>query len=135
MCRWWGGYIYGQYLAVSPIAQRVGVGKMLLEKGVEIAKENNLTYISGDTSQYATWSIKWHKRMGYKIVGYDSFYKTDYYSYIFRLQIKPSILWNNALFCKIVFLFSYIKTKAMMTNKGELTFFGRLVSRIYRLFR
>ena len=118
---------YGEFVAVTPGVKRCGIGAKLLEKQSAIAREKSCTYIVEDTSEKATWSVKWHLKQGYRKVGYASFRTNDYYSYVFRKQLVPSRLWDSAVWCKCVFLCRYCKTKMLVDRFGNPTALGRLL--------
>lgn len=125
-------YCFGKYLAVDPGAKRGGVGEALFKKECELAKANGCEYILEDTAKKAFWSVRWHLKMGYKIIGYNSFSTNNYYSYVFRKQLVPSIKWDNKFYCRIQFYRSYIKTVLTRNRYGQLTSLGKLIVRILK---
>lgn len=125
-------YCFGKYLAVAPSAKRCGVGEALFRKECELASQRGCEYILDDTAKKAYWSVRWHQKMGYKIVGYSSFTTNDYYSYIFRKQLIPSKKWDNDLYCKVQFYKSYIKTVLTKDKYGHPTFIGRLAIKFFK---
>ena len=105
-------YVFGFYLAVSPSVKKRGVATQLLQKETEILKTYACEYIVGNTAVNAPWSVKWHLKNGYRVIGYKR-YKTDQFdSLIFRKQLAPSLLWStpivSPLFCRCRFFASYI---------------------------
>lgn len=128
-CKDPNGIIYGyhEYLAVSPKAKNNGVGSAMLNSIEEFVKAVRGEYILSDTAVGATSSVKWHLKNGFRIVRLKSYESTDYYSYGFRKQLVPSIFWDNALFCKIVFIKSSIATKMKLKKNGESTFVGKML--------
>lgn len=102
---------------VLPKVRRYGIGSKLKEVRHQFAKQNGCAYISCTTGIEAQSSILWHIKNGYKIVGKS--YWLGYYSYRFRLQLTPSWLWCNNLFCKIVYIHSCIRLylKMHFSNK------------------
>ena len=123
---------FGKYLAVSPNAKRLGIGKLLFEKEVELAKQHGCEYLLEDTGVDATWSVKWHTKMGYKIVGYKSFSSNNYFSYIFRKQLVPSKKYDCEWYCKVLFMIQYIVTKLMRTRNGHPTIIGKICLFLYK---
>lgn len=118
---------FGKFLAVDPSAKRKGIGKILLEKECEIAIAKGCDHILEDTAEKAIWSVKWHLKNGYRIIGYRSFTTNNYYSYLFRKQLVPSKKWDNKYFCKLQFLKSYLKTKLLKDRFGKPTVFGKIL--------
>jgi ribosomal protein S18 acetylase RimI-like enzyme len=97
------GVKYGSqdYLAVHPSYKRIGIGKMLLDKLVQVANQYNLPFITSTTSEKAQSSVKWHKKNGFKIFLYSSYADTNYYSYWFVKPLKTNLF--------LLFLFSLRK--------------------------
>ena len=122
---------FGKYLAVAPFAKRKGVGKMLLDKECELASSHGCNYILEDTAEKAYWSVKWHLKNGYKIVGYRSFSTNDYYSYLFRKQLVPSKKWDNSWYCKYLFVNAYVKTKMTKNRYGKPTLLVKVVKKVF----
>lgn len=108
-----------RHAVVSPLAQRKGVGRKLNDARFEIAKREDCEYIQCSTAVNAKSSVEWHLKYGYKIVALRSF-NSNYYSYIFRYQLKPSIVWNNDFFVKCIYLWSAFKTKIKYKKNGEI---------------
>jgi ribosomal protein S18 acetylase RimI-like enzyme len=118
----------GMWLAVAPEAQGMGVGSKLMDYGSEWARDNECDYIWEDTAVRATSSVKMHEKNGYYIYGLDSYLSTDYYSYVFRKQLKPS-LWRYKIVCHTRFFFSFLIIHATKKRSGELTALGRFIKR------
>ena len=124
------GVVNGSALAVSPKAQHIGIATRLLEFEVERAKRAGYRCFKGRTGVEATWSVNWHLKNGYRIVGYKHLEKENYPSYEFRKQLVPSLLWDNAFFCRCVYLASYVVTKLTKDSNGNLSAMGRMVKYI-----
>lgn len=124
-------WAYHKYLAVKPNFKGKGIATQLLKSCVEVADKSNYCYILSNTSVDAKWSVKWHLKNGFKIIGYYSS-SSNYYCYRFRYQVKNPSIWNCTLFTRAVFCLSYLKTRAMRTRDGGFTWFGRLVLRLLR---
>ena len=92
---------------VLPKVHRCGIGSKLKAVRQQFAIQKGCEYISCTTAVNAESSVLWHKKNGYKIVGKS--YWLGYYSYRFRLQITPSLLWNNSLFCRLMYITSCIR--------------------------
>ena len=112
-------YGYIENLAISPEMKRMGVGSLLFKEILRLMKESCCEYVLSDTAVDAQSAVKYHKKNGFKIVGLYSYKTTNYYSYLFRLQLKPSLVWNNNVLVKFIFFISYIKTKIKFTRNGE----------------
>ena len=123
-------YGYNEYLAVSPKMKRCGIGSNLERESVCVCEENNCEYILCDTAVDAISSVKYHLKKGFKIIGLRSYSSTNYYSYLFRKQLVPSKKWNSDLYCKYVFLKSYIVTKLCLKKDGTVTLFYSLYKKI-----
>ena len=80
------------------------------------------------TAVGAESSVKIHLKQGYKIIGLGSFPTTNYYSYIFRLYLQPSI-WQNSSFCKIRYAISYLKTHLTKKENGSFTLLGSILKK------
>lgn len=117
---------YHSNLAVKPDYKNQGVATLLFNSFLDIATANNCDYVYSDTAIGATSSVKWHKKNGYKIVGLRSFLLTNYYSYIFRLQLKHHPLWSNSLYCYLRFLLSALKCRLCYDVNGNYKMLMRL---------
>lgn len=113
-------------VAVSPQYKRQGVGKLLFEKSKELAIANHCDYMTANTATGAKSSVKWHLKNGYRIVGLRSFFSKNYYSYIFRLQLKHHPLWSNGLYCYFRYLLSALKCRLCFHENGDFTMLMRL---------
>ena len=102
---------------VIPKMRRCGIGSKLKEVRQQFAAQNRCKFISCTTGANALSSVLWHKKNGYKIVGKS--YWLGYYSYRFRLQLTPHLLWNNSLFCRLMYIKSCIMLyiKMYLNNK------------------
>lgn len=123
-----GKYAFVQDLSVSPKVKRCGIGSKLERERVCVARNSGCKYMECTTAVGAESSVKYHLKQGYKIIGLTSFPTTNYYSYIFRMYLLPSI-WQNSLFCKIKYATSYLKTHLMKKEDGSLTLFGFILKK------
>jgi len=89
--------LYGSFLAVSPTAQHCGVATRLLQHEADLGRQKGFTHMLGSTATSAVWSLKWHLKNGYRIIGYSRSENDNYASYHFRLQLAPSIIWSGPL--------------------------------------
>lgn len=114
------GYLFN--LAVRSKAKRQGVASTLYQYRERECIDNECAYITSDTAIMARSSINYHFKNGFKIVGLRSWITTNYYSYIFRKQLKsPSNYYNN-WFCRIQFVKSAIKTILLYRKDGSRRF-------------
>ena len=112
-------YGYISTVAVDPSIQGRGIGYKMKASAINKAKEMQCEYILGNTSIFAKDVKRINEKFGYKIIGYASYSTTNYYSYVFRLQLSPSLVWNNALWLRIHFFLSYIKCKMFKNPDGS----------------
>ena len=78
-------------LSVAPKAKRQGVGSKLFEVEQQRLREHGYRYVTCTTAIPATWSVQWHLKNGYHIVGYSRSERNNYASYIFRKQIAIDV--------------------------------------------
>lgn len=57
-----------RYVYILPKYQRQGIGKKLMKKIEEEAKNEGLTKLSLFTSEQAKWAIDFYKKLGYEII-------------------------------------------------------------------
>ena len=136
------GRAYGANLAVSPSAKNEGIASLMLQEEVKRLRKAGYRYIIENTAIPATWSVRWHQKNGYHIVGYSRSEPNNYASYIFRMQFAydikhhPSdILWTRPvapLTARIQFAAYYIATCICKTREGRLNALGRWIKRLLR---
>ncbi len=85
------GRVNGANLAVSPKAQHEGIASRMLEAEAQRLRKAGYRYMVGNTGIPATWSVQWHLKNGYHIVGYSRSERNNYASYIFRKQIATDV--------------------------------------------
>lgn len=134
------GCAWGANLAVVPHAKRQGVATRMLEEEVRWLCKKGYRYLTGGTGTPATWSVRWHLKNGYRIVGYSRSELNNYASYVFRKQIAydikhhPSdILWLPyvaPITACITYAVSYLVTRLCKTRSGRLNALGRLAKRL-----
>ena len=81
----------GANLAVSPKVQHEGIASRMLQAEAQRLRKNGYRYIVENTAIPATWSVQWHLKNGYRIVGYSRSEKRNYPIYIFRKQIATDV--------------------------------------------
>lgn len=119
-------YCFFSFLAIHPDYKGKGIASLLLKEVERIAKLYMCSYIKSDTSIHAKWSIKWHKKNGFRIVGLDSFPTNKYYSYCFRKELTAYSAWDNAVYRSIRFTMSYLRTRFLLKSDGTYTLIGRV---------
>ena len=127
-------------LSVAPKAKRQGIGTRLIEAEVEWLKERGYRYTTCSTAIPATWSVQWHLKNGYHIVGYSRSEKHNYASYIFRKQIATDLrhhptdlLWVAPiapLTAKLLYCLSWLATNSCKSKSGKLNAIGRIAKEV-----
>ena len=118
--------VHGSLLAVAPEARKQGIATRMLEVETTYIRKAGFEYMRGFTAVSATWSVRWHLRNGYLIIGYRRSPHENHYTYVFRKQLVPSLLWDSALYCRCRFLLSYAITRLKRDRAGNLTLLGRV---------
>ena len=134
------GWARGANLAVSPKAKHEGIALRMLQEEVLRLRKAGYRCIIEDTAIPATWSVRWHLKNGYYIVGYSRNEHKNYASYIFRKQIAidvghhpTDLLWMRPiapLTAKIQYVMYYLATNICKTRKGRLNRLGRWAKRV-----
>ena len=124
---------YMEFVAIDNNYKHKGIGTMLLQQCQRTAKEIGASHILSDTSTKATSAVKWHLKNGFKIVGIESFRSTNYWSYVFRMQLEPSIIWNNCYFLKLYYLRSYLIIKLSRHIAGADTKLGKFFKKTQKI--
>lgn len=126
-------YGYLEFAAVNNSYKHCGIGSLLLLLRKEAAINAGCNYILSDTSTQAESAVKYHLKNGFKIVGYESYRSTNYWSYVFRMQLTPSVLWNNNFYLKLHYLCSYIFIRLTRTINGGDTFLGKIYKKLKKI--
>lgn len=134
------GSAHGADLSVSPKAQHEGIASRMLEAEAQRLRRNGYRYMVGSTAIPATWSVQWHLKNGYHIVGYSRSEKQNYASYVFRKQIAidvkhhpTDLLWTKPLApvtAKLRYWATYIATCICKDRAGRLNSIGRVVKKL-----
>ena len=130
------GRANGANLAVSPKAKHEGIASRMLQEEVQRLRKAGYKYMAGNTGIPATWSVKWHLKNGYYIVGYSRSEKQNYASYVFRKPIAPSLLWSRLLApitAKLLYCLSWLATNICKSKSGKLNWIGRMAKDVRRL--
>lgn len=123
---------FGFYLAVSPSAQREGIASRMLAYEAKRIRQAGFSYLKGITATNAEWSVRWHLKNGYRIIGYYHSPNDNFANYVFRKQLVPSILWDNGLYCRLRFLFAYTITHLTKDSRGQDNLIGRIARKVLR---
>ena len=133
------GRANGANLAVSPKAQHEGIASRMLEAEVQRLRKAGYRYIVENTAIPAIWSVQWHLKNGYHIVGYSRSERNNYASYIFRKQIATDVrhhptdlLWVAPiapLTAKLLYCLSWLATNICKSKSGKLNWIGRMAKR------
>ena len=123
-------------LSVAPKAKRQGIATKLINYEVEWLKKNGYRYTTCSTAIPATWSVQWHLKNGYYIVGYSRSERHNYASYIFRKQIATDmrhhptdLLWTKPIApvtAKLLYCLSWLATNICKSKSGKLNAIGRI---------
>ena len=134
------GYALEGNFSVSPKAKRQGVGSKLFEVEQQRLRENGYRYVTCTTGIPATWSVQWHLKNGYHIVGYSRSERNNYASYIFRKQIATDVrhhptdlLWVAPiapLTAKVRYCLSWLATNICKSKSGKLNAIGRIAKEV-----
>ena len=129
----------GANLAVSSKAQHEGIASRMLQAEAQRLRKAGYRYMVGSTAIPATWSVQWHLKNGYRIVGYSRSEKHNYASYIFRKQIATDLrhhptdlLWTKPvapITAKIRYCLTWMATMVCKDNSGRLNAIGRMAKR------
>ena len=93
-----------------------------------MAADHGCSFVVSDTAIGATSSMNWHLKNGYKKDRLLSWSDRDYYSCLFRFQLKPHRFWSNDAFCELYFLCSFVKCRLCYQENGKYRFlFGQYV--------
>ena len=123
-------------LSVSPKAKRQGIATQLFAAETQWLIGAGYRYVTCSTATTATWSVQWHLKNGYYIVGYSRSEGKNYASYVFRKPIAPSLLWSRPLApltAKLLYCLSWLATNICKSKSGKLNWIGRMAKDVRRL--
>ena len=127
------GWCYGFLLAVTSSVQREGIASKMLAYEVERIRQSGYRYIREVTATTADWSVRWHLKNGYRIVGYYRVPNDNFTNYVFRKQLTPSILWGptlGPLTARMSFAASWLVNHLLKHSDGRDNLLGRLARKI-----
>lgn len=138
-------YAYGSYLAVDPKCKHEGIATRMLKEEVVLLRNRGYRYLKGTTSAAAIWSVRWHLKNGYRIIGYSLNERSNAPTYTFRKQLfcdlshhPTDLLWTHPLApltARLCFLASYLATRLCKTKTGSLNSLGRFAKRTLKMVR
>ena len=127
-------YGYMEYVAIKSDYKHKGIGSLLLQQLRQKAiMEMGCSYVLSDTSVKADSAIRFHLKNGFKIIGLESYRSTNYWSYVFRMQLEPSFLWNNSVFLKLHYWCSYAFIKTTRDINGNDTSLGKIYKKLTKI--
>ena len=143
------GWCYGFRLAVAPSAQREGIASRMLAHEAEIIRQAGYRYLRGVTATTAEWSVRWHLRNGYRIIGYYHSPNDNFANYVFRKQLIPVslsspaairfilrhpvyALHSSAVFCRLCYYLAYAISHLLKDSHGHDNLLGRLARKALR---
>ena len=137
------GSVWGANLAVSPTAKNEGIGTRLLQEEIVQLRQRGYRYISERTGFPATWSVRWHLKNGYRIMGYGRAPKENYPSYKFRKQFAYDLrhhptdfLWLPYIApvtARLTYVITFLATRLCKKRNGELNGLGKGVKKVLKL--
>ena len=130
------GRANGANLAVSPKAKHEGIASRMLQEEVQRLRKAGYRYMVENTAIPATWSVQWHLKNGYYIVGYSRSETSTHPTYTFRKPIAPSLLWSRPIApitAKLLYCLSWLATNICKSKSGKLNWIGRMAKDVRRL--
>ena len=133
-------YVFDYFLAVAPQMQGQGVATQLLQEEVVFLQQRGYRFMKCTTSAAAPWSVQWHLKNGYYVVGYSRSERNNYASYVFRKQIAVDVrhhpadlLWTRPLApitAKLRYWATYVATCICKDKAGRLNAIGRIAKEV-----
>ena len=71
LLKWWNGYAYVDDLAVEPRFRKFGVGRALLERGIEWARTKGFYGVMLETQDINVLACRLYQKRGFEIGGFD----------------------------------------------------------------
>ena len=127
------GWCYGYRLAIALSARREGIASRMLEYEAEFLRQKGYRYLKGTTATKADWSVRWHLKNGYRIVGCYRMPNNNFTNYVFRKQLAPSILWGptfGPLTAKVCFAVSCLVNHLFKHSDGRDNLIGKFARRM-----
>lgn len=141
------GWCYGYRLAIALSARREGIASRMLAYEAECIRQAGYRYLKGVTATTAEWSVRWHLRNGYRIIGYYHSPNNNFANYVFRKQLIPIslsspsaiafilrhpvyALHSSTTFCRLRFLVTYAITRLVKDSQGQDNLLGRIARKM-----
>ena len=134
------GRANGANLAVSPKAKHEGIASRMLQAEAQRLRKAGYRYMVGNTAIPATWSVQWHLKNGYRIMGYSRSERNNYASYVFRKQIAidvrhhpTDLLWTRPvapITAKLRYCLTWMATMVCKDKSGKLNWLGRMAKKL-----
>ena len=127
------GWCYGYRLAIASSARREGIASRMLAYEAERIRQAGYRYLRGVTGTTAEWSVRWHLRNGYRIIGYYHSPNNNFANYVFRKQLAPSILWGptlGPLTARMSFAASWLVNHLLKHSDGRDNLLGRFARKM-----
>lgn len=129
-------WCYGLLLAVTSSVQREGIASKMLDFEVDCIRKSGYRYVREVTATTAEWSVRWHLKNGYRIIGYYHSPNDNFTNYVFRKQLVPSILWGptlGPLTARMSFAASWLVNHFLKHSDGRDNLLGRVARRLILL--
>ena len=143
------GWCWGFCLAVAPSVYREGIASRMLEYEAGFIRQKGYRYMMGVTATTADWSIRWHLKNGYRIIGYCHSPKDNFANYVFRKQLIPIslsspsgiafvlrhpvyALHSSAAFCRLHYAVSYAIMWLTKDKQGNDNLLGKVARRMIK---
>ena len=133
-------YVFDYFLAVAPQMQGQGIATQLLQEEVVYLQQRGCRFMKCTTSAAAPWSVQWHLKNGYYIVGYNRSETSSHPTYTFRKQIAidvrhhpTDLLWTKPiapLTAKVLYCLSWLATNICKSKSGKLNAIGRIAKEV-----
>jgi GNAT superfamily N-acetyltransferase len=126
-------WCYGFRLAVAEAARREGIASRMLEYETEFIRQKGYRYLKGVTGTTADWSIRWHLKNGYRIIGYYHSPNDNFTNYVFRKQLAPSVFWGptlGPLTARLSFAVSWLVNHLFKHSDGRDNLLGKVARRM-----
>ena len=154
------GWCYGFLLAVAAFARRESVASRMLDFArresvasrmldyeAEYIRKKGYHYIKEVTATTADWSIRWHLKNGFRIIGYYHSPNDNFANYVFRKQLMPIslsspagivfilrhpvyALHSSAAFCRLRFYLSYAAARLVKHADGRDNLIGSVARKL-----
>jgi hypothetical protein len=119
----------------------------MLDYEAEYIRKKGYHYIKEVTATTADWSIRWHLKNGFRIIGYYHSPNDNFANYVFRKQLisislsSPSgiafilrhpvyALHSSAAFCRLRFYISFAVARLVKHADGRDNLIGRIARKM-----